>query len=92
MTDKTDTHLEEVESIKELGQANTRTIQVTASQERTIRKAFDRRVVPLVCALYVLSYIDRGNIGNLRDVERHNDLLTHKQATPKLLELRTTWD
>jgi len=27
---------------------------------------FDRRVLPIVCGLYVLSYLDRGNIGNAK--------------------------
>ncbi|KAF4435900.1 hypothetical protein F53441_13408 [Fusarium austroafricanum] len=31
-----------------------------------IRRAFDRRVLPIVCCLYVLSYLDRGNIGNAK--------------------------
>ncbi|PHH59416.1 hypothetical protein CDD82_2488 [Ophiocordyceps australis] len=31
-----------------------------------IRRAFDCRVLPIVCCLYLLSYIDRGNIGNAK--------------------------
>ena len=27
---------------------------------------FDKRVLPIVCVLYVLSYLDRGNIGNAK--------------------------
>ncbi|UPK90040.1 hypothetical protein LCI18_000975 [Fusarium solani-melongenae] len=29
-------------------------------------ESFDRRVLPIVCCLYVLSYLDRGNIGNAK--------------------------
>lgn len=35
---------------------------------------FDRRIVPLVCALYVLSYLDRGNIGNAKTAGAQVDL------------------
>ncbi|KAF5581056.1 high-affinity nicotinic acid transporter [Fusarium pseudocircinatum] len=38
----------------------------TPDMNRRIRRAFDRRVMPLVCCLYVLSYLDRGNIGNAK--------------------------
>ncbi|KJZ76210.1 hypothetical protein HIM_04292 [Hirsutella minnesotensis 3608] len=34
--------------------------------DRRICRAFDRRVLPLVCCLYVFSYLDRGNIGNAK--------------------------
>lgn len=27
---------------------------------------FDRRLLPIVCCLYILSYLDRGNIGNAK--------------------------
>lgn len=35
---------------------------------------FDRRVVPIVCTLYVLSYVDRGNIGNAKSAGADDDL------------------
>ncbi|KAK5994130.1 High-affinity nicotinic acid transporter-like protein [Cladobotryum mycophilum] len=31
-----------------------------------IRRAFDYRVLPVICCLYILSYVDRGNIGNAK--------------------------
>jgi hypothetical protein len=34
-----------------------------------ISPQFDRRVVPIVCIAYVLSYLDRGNIGNAKYVD-----------------------
>ncbi|KAK4550032.1 hypothetical protein LTR36_002999 [Oleoguttula mirabilis] len=53
---------------------NTHRIEVTAKQESDIRKAFDRRVVPIVCIAYVLSYLDRGNIGNAKTAGLQEDL------------------
>lgn len=35
---------------------------------------FDRRLVPIVCILYVLSYLDRGNIGNAKTAGAQEDL------------------
>ncbi|PHH77025.1 hypothetical protein CDD80_997 [Ophiocordyceps camponoti-rufipedis] len=37
-----------------------------AAVEARIRGLFDRRVLPLMCGLYVCSYLDRGNIGNAK--------------------------
>ncbi|KAL5315964.1 hypothetical protein ACEPPN_016838 [Leptodophora sp. 'Broadleaf-Isolate-01'] len=39
---------------------------VSADVQRRIRRQFDKRVLPIVCCLYVLSYLDRGNIGNAK--------------------------
>lgn len=35
---------------------------------------FDRRLLPIVCTLYVLSYLDRGNIGNAKAAGAREDL------------------
>jgi hypothetical protein len=48
--------------------------QLDSMPERTSpakrsRSQFDRRVVPIVCVAYVLSYLDRGNIGNAKCVD-----------------------
>ncbi|RDA86229.1 hypothetical protein CP532_5085 [Ophiocordyceps camponoti-leonardi (nom. inval.)] len=45
-----------------------------AEAEARIRRSFDRRVLPLVCCLYVCSYLDRGNIGNAKTAGAQNDL------------------
>ncbi|PFH63292.1 hypothetical protein XA68_14944 [Ophiocordyceps unilateralis] len=37
-----------------------------AAAEARIRRSFDGRVLPLLCCLYVCSYLDRGNIGNAK--------------------------
>ncbi|KAK1986443.1 major facilitator superfamily transporter [Colletotrichum cereale] len=39
-----------------------------------IKKTFDRRLMPIVCCLYVLSYLDRGNIGNAKAAGTQKDL------------------
>ncbi|CAI7609853.1 unnamed protein product [Penicillium palitans] len=50
--------------------------QVVIPQERqsVIRRKFDRRVLPIVCILYILSYLDRGNIGNAKAAGLDKDL------------------
>jgi hypothetical protein len=35
---------------------------------------FDRRLLPIVCCLYILSYLDRGNIGNAKTAGAKADL------------------
>ncbi|KAJ5313448.1 ATP synthase subunit 9 [Penicillium atrosanguineum] len=55
-------------------------IMVPDDRQSIIRKKFDRRVLPIVCILYVLSYLDRGNIGNAKAVGMDKDLnLTARQ-------------
>ncbi|KAJ5767340.1 uncharacterized protein N7511_004956 [Penicillium nucicola] len=51
-------------------------LQVNVPEERQslIRKKFDRRVLPIVCILYVLSYLDRSNIGNAKTAGLEKDL------------------
>ncbi|KAJ6051470.1 hypothetical protein N7499_010834 [Penicillium canescens] len=50
--------------------------EVVIPQERqsAIRRKFDRRVLPIVCILYILSYLDRGNIGNAKTAGLDKDL------------------
>ncbi|KAJ5249964.1 hypothetical protein N7489_000374 [Penicillium chrysogenum] len=50
--------------------------QVVIPKERqsVIRRKFDRRVLPIVCILYILSYLDRGNIGNAKTAGLDKDL------------------
>lgn len=49
---------------------------IPVSNEAQVRicKSFDRRLLPLVCSLYVLSYVDRGNIGNAKTAGMAKDL------------------
>ncbi|SPO05395.1 related to nicotinamide mononucleotide permease [Cephalotrichum gorgonifer] len=39
---------------------------IDSSIQTAIRRKFDRHMLPIVCILYVLSYLDRGNIGNAK--------------------------
>ncbi|KAL4998699.1 major facilitator superfamily domain-containing protein [Aspergillus recurvatus] len=59
-------HLEHVHSEK-VGdvEKNEQPIHVSATEEALVRKKFDRRVLPIVCTLYVLSYLDRGGTAPL---------------------------
>ncbi|KAF9895074.1 hypothetical protein FE257_004703 [Aspergillus nanangensis] len=41
-------------------------VHVHETVQNSIRLKFDRRVLPIVCILYILSYLDRGNIGNAK--------------------------
>jgi hypothetical protein len=48
---------------------------------------FDRRMLPIVCTLYVLSYLDRGNIGNAKTAGAEDDLgLDSAQGSPPILK------
>ncbi|KAF4591469.1 Alkaline phosphatase [Ophiocordyceps camponoti-floridani] len=42
------------------------TVMDRADVEARIRRSFDGRVLPLMCGLYVCSYLDRGNMGNAK--------------------------
>ena len=74
-------------------------ITVTRSQQAFIRRAFDRRMLPVVCVLYVLSYLDRGNIGEsspkvfLRVSNRHtgNAKTAGAQDDLNLSSAQWTW-
>ncbi|KAL4936012.1 hypothetical protein BDV06DRAFT_233794 [Aspergillus oleicola] len=67
-------HLENVPKDVEVGPKDEQHAQVTATEEAFIRQKFDRRVLPIVCILYVLSYLDRGNIGNAKTAGIDSDL------------------
>lgn len=47
---------------------------VVESKQKFLRKKFDTRVLPIVVVLYVLSYLDRGNIGNAKVAGVQKDL------------------
>ncbi|ETS78451.1 hypothetical protein PFICI_10513 [Pestalotiopsis fici W106-1] len=42
------------------------TFSIRQQNEDTIRKKYDKWVLPLVWILFILSYLDRGNIGNAK--------------------------
>ncbi|KAH7227087.1 major facilitator superfamily domain-containing protein [Fusarium redolens] len=49
-------------------------VEVPKESNERIKNAFDRRLLPIVCCLYVLSYLDRGNIGNAKTAGAKEDL------------------
>ncbi|KAF4991565.1 hypothetical protein FGRMN_7683 [Fusarium graminum] len=46
----------------------------TPDEERTVRRKFDRKLVLFVALLYMLSFVDRSNIGNARIAGMDEDL------------------
>ncbi|EKG11280.1 hypothetical protein MPH_11625 [Macrophomina phaseolina MS6] len=63
----------EVMQLEDIEKAPTN-VEATTSQQTYIRRNFDRRVLPIVCVLYILSYLDRGNIGNAKTAGADDDL------------------
>ncbi|KAL3456263.1 major facilitator superfamily domain-containing protein [Aspergillus heterothallicus] len=59
---------------KDLQESQVAQIAVSSEDDNYIRRAFDRRMLPIVCTLYILSYVDRGNIGNARTAGADLDL------------------
>lgn len=52
---------------------------IAEDQQKYLRRKFDRRVLPIVCLLYLFSYLDRVNIGNAKTAGAQTDLgLTSK--------------
>jgi hypothetical protein len=43
-------------------------------QQKILRRKFDKRVLPIVCLLYLFSYLDRSNIGNAKTAGAQKDL------------------
>ncbi|CAI6097213.1 unnamed protein product [Clonostachys chloroleuca] len=63
------------EEVEEAIGEGTVTHPPSTAMSNRIKRTFDRRLLPIVCCLYVLSYLDRGNIGNAKtagvDVDLH---------------------
>jgi hypothetical protein len=51
-----------------------RVTEFTEAEEKTVLKKLDRRVVLFVALLYLLSFLDRSNIGNARIAGLEKDL------------------
>ncbi|KAJ5770236.1 uncharacterized protein N7511_002287 [Penicillium nucicola] len=49
-------------------------VAIPLERQSAICRKFDRRVLPIVCTLYILSYLDRGNIGNAKTAGLDTDL------------------
>jgi hypothetical protein len=55
-------------------------IEFTAAREKAILRKMDRRLIPMLAVLYLLSFLDRGNIGNAKIQGLTTDLgLSSKQ-------------
>ena len=54
----------------------------SAEEERVVVRKFDRRLVLFVAALYMLSFLDRSNIGNARIAGMDADLQITPASTP----------
>ncbi|KPM35709.1 hypothetical protein AK830_g10863 [Neonectria ditissima] len=63
---------EELENIA--GVEEPRQNQVSNETNARIRQIFDTRLLLIVCCLYILSYLDRGNIGNAKAAGAKDDL------------------
>ncbi|KAL4892395.1 major facilitator superfamily domain-containing protein [Aspergillus ambiguus] len=63
-----------VEMAQPCHEKDSQRITVQAADQASICRKFDRRVLPIVCILYTLSYLDRGNIGNAKTAGIDSDL------------------
>lgn len=77
-------HIELVEDGKEeqpdAETTRLRLLQYAPEEEKRVIRKFDWHVLSFVCALYMLSYLDRGNIGNAKTAGMVKDLgMTDKQ-------------
>lgn len=48
--------------------------------------------MPLVCVLYVLSYVDRGNIGNAKTAGAQDDLGLSDSQVRNKTDMATVWE
>jgi hypothetical protein len=53
---------------------SSRPVQIDTAKEKIVRRKLDRVVVPLVFALYMVSFLDRSNIGNAETAGMSEDL------------------
>lgn len=58
----------------------------------TWTRQFDRHLMPLVCVLYVLSYLDRGNIGNAKTAGAQDDLGLSDSQVRNKTDVAIVWE
>ena len=51
-----------------------KTLLYTPEEEKKVVRKFDLHILTFLCALYMLSYLDRGNIGNAKTAGMNKDL------------------
>lgn len=66
--------LEELRTMKTFNSDDGSRFSWTEEEEKAIVRKFDFNVLPLVSVLYLLSYLDRSNIGNARTAGMADDL------------------
>lgn len=65
----------EYSSSKDLEPGNqARDLQEMSKIEKSLRRKFDRRILPLSIILYLCAFIDRSNMGNSRILGMEHDL------------------
>ncbi|KAK1226954.1 hypothetical protein PQX77_010022 [Marasmius sp. AFHP31] len=52
--------------------------KLTEEQEAKLWRKIDRRLMPILCLMYLMSFLDRGNIGAFTGDERCRPFLTSK--------------
>jgi hypothetical protein len=67
-------HLEDLGGIERSGKDGTTTPQLDRRLERKTVLKLDLLLVPLMCGLYLLAFMDRSNIGNARIAGLQEDL------------------
>jgi hypothetical protein len=61
--------------LEELGDGNgTLPIQLSKAEEKRLLRRVDIRLIPLLSILYLISFLDRGNVGNARVAGLTKDL------------------
>lgn len=65
---------------------NGESLDLDAYEQRSkkLNRRLDIRILPLCCWVYLLNFLDRGNIGNARvlNSETHDDMLSQTRMTP----------
>ncbi|RPD81550.1 MFS general substrate transporter [Lentinus tigrinus ALCF2SS1-7] len=54
------------ESLVEYAPSSTQTDASRAEEERRLVRKLDKRILPIICAMYFFAYLDRTNLGNAR--------------------------
>lgn len=67
-------HLEHLRDVEGSGKDGTPTPQLDRRLERKTALKLDLLLVPLMCGLYLLAFMDRANIGNARVAGLQEDL------------------
>jgi hypothetical protein len=67
-------HLEDLKDVDRSGKDGTTTPQLYRRLERKTVLKLDLLLVPLMCGLYLLAFMDRANIGNTRVAGLQEDL------------------